>query len=195
MEELCIISIDNECHKSYPCQHTCTCRTKDGTFTNILVLATKLVEYPELMNDYLLDHFAYYKPSLKSFAKKDPYPLISVDEIKRLYRENYWKKRDIIYHECLKIIECIDINQRLRSCLEKGYAGFTIFKSEFYGTLTSKQREHIAHELCKKIKDHGLEKIVRSYSNDISIQVYIEIMGLGLHEEGEITMIPEPMNV
>ena len=60
--------------------------------------------------------------------------------------------------------------------------------------LTGKQREHIACELCKKIKDHGLEKVVRSYSNDVSIQVYIEIMGLGLHEEGEITMIPEPIN-
>ena len=101
MEKLYILSIDNKCQISYPCQHLCSCRTKDGTLTDILVCANVLVDYPELMNDYLLEHFAHYKPSLKTFSKKGTCLPMCVDEIKRLYQENYWRKRQILINRVI----------------------------------------------------------------------------------------------
>lgn len=62
-------SIGHICYESYPCQHKCSC-IYNGHSIIIMVPATTLVDYPELMDDKLLKHFAQYKPSLKYLMKR-----------------------------------------------------------------------------------------------------------------------------
>jgi len=146
----------------------------------------------ELMDENLLEHFSQYDPKLLRYIKADTYNTEFAKECKKLYRENYHKRRDDAYNECMNSIKQVNIKENMLKCLQNGYAGFTIYKNPFIGVFSEEQRGDVCKLIEHKVIDAHLKKIVFPYVDERTIVIYIDAKHLGLID-GERVVIEQPL--
>lgn len=174
--------INNDCDKKSPCNHTCVFVFDDGhkevSSINALEVIT-WVEYNILTSDQVA-HFTPYFDTPKGTKVRGTYA--------ELFESYYCHKYDDLFRHHMLAIRHLNLNNRMVSCIKKGYAGFNVFEDKgVFGAMTSEQRSELLQEVNKKILlEHLQQSVCTNIVDDeliVCLNVNFKIDGRNLRIE------------
>lgn len=152
-----LVHINNDCDKKSPCNHTCVFVCDDGRKEVSPINALEVITWVEynILTSEQVEHFTPYfdAPKCTKTHVKSQYA--------ELFESYYCHKYDDLFRQYMLTIRQANINNRMISCIKKGYAGFNVFDEKYvFGAMTSEQRSELLQEVRKKILREQLQQSV-----------------------------------